>query len=101
MIDAMKLDGRSRVWAVALLLAGGAALLPARAHAHSDVSVQLSWGYPVVVYREPPRAYYYDTQLHYPRYDHYGRPVVVYRYVDRHHPHHHRRGHHHGHHCRH
>lgn len=89
--------------AVAAAALGMAAAFPRPALAHSDVSVQLNWGYPVVVYRTPYR--HYDSHDHYRRYDGYGRPVVVYHDADRPaHPHHDRgHGHHHRHdrYCRH
>lgn len=99
-ISTMGTAGNAAMAAAALCIA---AALPLPAVAHSDVSVQLNWGYPVVVYRTPYR--HYESHDHYRRYDGYGRPVVVYHYVDRpEYPRHHRaHGHHHRHdrYCRH
>lgn len=74
---------------------GAAAALPLPATAHSDVSVQLSWGYPVVLYRTPHR--YYEAREYHPRHHGHERPVVVYHYVDRPAPPRHFRGHGHRH----
>lgn len=74
----------TRATAFKLVLAaaalGTAASLPLPATAHSDVSVQLSWGYPVVLYRTPHR--YYEARDDYPHHHGHERPVVVYHYVD-------------------
>ena len=78
-MTSMKGTAFKLVLAAAVL--GAAAALPLPAAAHSDVSVQLSWGYPVVLYRTPHR--YYEARDYYPHHHRHVRPVVVYHYVDR------------------
>lgn len=67
--------GAFRKMRVAATLAG-ACFAPGAALAHSDVSVHLSFGQPVVVYRDRDR--YHHSGYH----EGYARPVVIYRYVD-------------------
>lgn len=90
-------------FALAAAALGAASVLSPPAAAHSDVSVQLSWGYPVVLYRTPYR--YYQAREYHPRDHGHERPVVVYHYIDRPvHPRHFREhGHRHSHdrYCRH